>query len=121
MFGLFKSKPEAVPSAAAEPERYTGRPLLILMENYVLDCIGELTADMANSSGEAVRKVFGGGSDWKATLREKLQLESSLDDNMRHLWTRNQDIAKQNGVELHPVQFAKMIADTNFAHLIQKD
>jgi hypothetical protein len=49
-------------TADADPERYKGRPLLIILENYILD--------------------------------------------------------SANHTMLHPVQFAKMVADQNFAHLI---
>lgn len=121
MFGLFKGKksPPEVPNAEAEPDRYVGKPLLILLENYVLACIGELQPERHIQIGALVQKVFGGGEDWQLTLREQLQLGDSLDESLRNLWRRNQDIARQNNVTLHSVQFAKMIADTNFAHLIE--
>ena len=107
-----------IPSANVEPERYKGKPLLIILENYVLDCIGELQPDKQQEMQTIVEHIFGGGPDWKQTVRAALQLGEGLDENLRHLWVKNQEIAKVNNVVLQPVQFAKMIADQNFAHLI---
>jgi hypothetical protein len=51
-------------------------------------------------------------------MREQLQLAPTMDDALRGMWTRNQELARQHHQELHPIQFAKMVADENFAHLI---
>jgi hypothetical protein len=39
-----------LPSAEAEPERYKGRPLLVILENYILDCIGAISKMVRSSS-----------------------------------------------------------------------
>ena len=93
-----------IPNAEAEPERYQGRPLLIVLENYVLDCIGELEPEKQQIAVSVVQRVFGGGEDWKATVRSELELGASLDPHLRQLWARNQQIAKEAGQELHPVR-----------------
>lgn len=121
MFGLFKNKPREkapLPSVEAEPERYVGRPLLIVLENYVLDCIGALSPDRQALARSVVQRVWGGGDDWKATVRRQLHLESGMDEALRGMWSRNQELAKQHNQQLHPIQFAKMVIDQNFAHLI---
>jgi hypothetical protein len=123
VFGFSKKKPPPnthLPSAHAEPERYAGRPLLIVLENYVLDCIGELPPDRQALARSVVLRVWGGSEDWKATVRLQLQLELSMDEALRGMWSRNQEVAKQHNQELHGVQFAKMIVDENFAHLIDR-
>jgi hypothetical protein len=104
-----------LPSPNAEPERYAGRPLLLILENYILDVLGELGPEKRQSMGDVVRRVFGGGQDWKATIRRQLQLDHSIDADLAAMWKKNKEIAATNGVELLPVQFAKMIVDTNFA------
>lgn len=121
MFGLFKTKSKPVntiPSAEAEPARYKGRPLLILLENYVLACIGELPAGSSKNIAAVVQKTFGGDEDWMQTLREKLVLSAAIDESIRAMWSKNQAIADERKEQLHPVQFAKMAVDSNFAHLI---
>jgi hypothetical protein len=107
-----------LPSAETEPERYRGRPLLVVLENYILAAIGELPAERHAGVGTIVQRVFGGGDDWLQTVREQLQLGDSLDESLRQIWAKNQAIARQNAATLHPVQFAKMVADQNFAELI---
>ena len=108
-----------LPSPHAEPDRYRGRPLLIVLENYVLAAIGVLPKDADQRLAQLVKSVFGGDDDWKKTVRQQLQLSDAIDDSFRELWDRNQAVARQDGLELTPVQFAKMVVDTNFAELIE--
>ena len=103
-----------------QKDRYAGRPLLILLENYVLSCIGELPADKEAGLLSVTQRVYGGGDDWKATLRATLQLGDSLDESLRRMWATNQKRAAEAGVTLTAEDFARMIVDQNFAHLIQK-
>ena len=107
-----------LPSPEVEPERYKCRPLLVVLEKYVLAAIGELPPDRQSGVAAIVQKVFGGAADWMSTVRKQLELGESLDDSLRQMWSKNQDTAKRNGVQLHPVQFAKMVVDENFAELI---
>ena len=109
-----------VPSASLEPDRYKGRPLLLILDNYVLDCIGELPPDQQKGVGSLVQQVWGGTADWKKTVRSILSLTKVMDENIRQLWETNQQIAKENNETLHPVQFAKMLVDENFLHLIEQ-
>jgi len=115
--GWFNKKPTESSQPAAY--RYAGKPLLILLENYVLDCIGRLPPAKASGLITIVQRVYGGGDDWKATLRGVLHLESSIDESFRGMWKRNQEIAQQNKVTLLPEEFAKMVIDQNFAQLIK--
>jgi hypothetical protein len=104
-----------IPSADAEPERYQGRPLVLVLESYVLDCIGALTPDRSEQVGDVVRQAFGGDDDWKQTIRRQLRIADTLDESLRAMWARNQEIARENAYDLHPIQFAKMVVDKNFA------
>ena len=99
--------------------RYAGRPLLILLENYVLSCIGQLPANKESGVVIAVQRVWGGGPDWKATMRSTLQLGESIDDSLRKMWATNQQRAKQSNVALSPEEFARMVVDENFSRLIE--
>lgn len=102
----------------ANASRYAGKPLLILLENYVLDCIGHLPAEKESTLISAVQRMWGGDSNWKATMRNTLQLDESIDDSLRKMWKTNLDRAKQANASLTPEDFARMIVDENFAHLI---
>lgn len=107
-----------IPSAEAEPDRYQGKPLLIVLENYILDCIGALQPERQELIRGVVQRSFGGGDDWKQTIRSTLQMDAGLDQQLQEMWQQNREAAEANGLELHPIQFAKMVADQNFAHLI---
>jgi hypothetical protein len=107
-----------VQPAPPDSDRYRGKPLLILLENYVLDCIGCLPKDKEPTIASLVQRVYGGRDDWKATLRSTLHLGDSLDKNLRQMWARNQDLARQANETLLPEDFARMVVDQNFSSLI---
>jgi hypothetical protein len=92
--------------------------LLVVLENCMLAAIAELSDRRKARIAEVVQRGFGGDSDWMATVRERLHIEDSLDEALRAMWTKNQGIAHANGTTLHPIQFAKMVADQNWAGLI---
>jgi hypothetical protein len=106
----------AVPHA--DPARYQGRPLVIVLENYILDCIGKLPPESSVELARLMQQGLGGGADWKQTIRDMLQLDAKLDQELRDLWTRNEALAREQGQELHPVQFARMVVDENFAAVV---
>jgi hypothetical protein len=105
--GWFSKKKEQ--SSPLNSDRYKGKPLLILLENYVLDCIGCLPKEKVPTITCMIQRVYGGGKDWKATLRSTLRLDDSLDENLRQMWVRNQDLAKQANQPLPPEDFARII------------
>jgi hypothetical protein len=109
-----------VPTANVEPERYKGRPLLVILEQYILHCIGEGKAKDDPNMVHIVQRVWGGGNDWPQTTREALHFPPRLDDAIRVLWVRNQEVARRNKDTFHPVQFAKMYVDAHFAGLLEK-
>jgi len=85
MFDWIKRKtPEpALPSPRAEPDRYKGRPLLIILENYVLSCIGHLTAEEepewlrpCNASGKA--QTIGSKPFARSSTLETLSIRTSV-------------------------------------------
>ena len=101
-------------------DRYRARPLIALLDSYVMSVIGYLDAEKEKVALDAARTAFGGGDDWRGTVRATLQLDSSLDTNIRQLWTTNQDIAKRESVILAPEDFAMMLVDENSAHLVDR-
>lgn len=113
-FSRKKSEPQA-----AGDDRYAGKPLLILLENYVLDCIGQFPEDKRAAMVAVTTRVFGGDDDWKSTVRTTLQLGESLDEHLRQMWVTNQQIAAQTGQTLSPTDFARMVVDKNFSSLIE--
>lgn len=118
LFDFFRPRREpAKPAyATALGGRYEGRPLLILLENYVLAAIGHLPPDKDKLNASITQRIFGGGDNWRATLRDVLHLEASPDEEMRDLWTT----AQSQTPTPNPVDFARRMVDENFAHLIER-
>jgi hypothetical protein len=104
----------ALPTDGPEPDRYRGRPLLILLENYVLAAISVIDPETHRTLTAAVQRVYGGGDDWWATLRSVLQLPDRFDGDIREMWDKNKDLAHIDGKLITPVQFAKLFVDSNF-------
>lgn len=91
--------------------------MLALLENYVLDVLGEIDDEKRASLLAIVTRVYGGGKDWRIILRSQLHFAPSMDASIQRLWKENQSIAASRSETLHPIQFAKMFADANFSHL----
>jgi hypothetical protein len=116
----WSQKPPSGPSARRPAEdRYAGKPLLLLLDSYVLDVIGALAPEQHPRLSELVQTAFGGGRDWKATLRETLQLDPETDAELRRLWQENQQRASGRAPALTAQEFARGVVDTNFAQMLQ--
>jgi hypothetical protein len=100
----------------ADIERYGTKPLLILVEAYVLDCIGELGSDRSALAGQMAARTFGGlpRPDWRTAVRANLGLPSGLDAEVRELWHKNLEEFGHQGLKADPVEFARAFADNNF-------
>jgi hypothetical protein len=91
----------------ALPERYQGRPLLLLVEAYALAVIGEQPAE----AEKLVRQVWGGGEDWRATVREQLAWEATIDQTIETNWSRYLRETGDRGIPPSPTEFAMAFAD----------
>ncbi|WP_166826152.1 hypothetical protein [Thalassoroseus pseudoceratinae] len=108
--------PDVWPSAEPDPQRYANRPLLILLENYILDTIGELDEPTERQVAQAVRTAFGGKKDWRTTFRNQLGLDEMIDVEIYELWEKFRD-EKADSAAVEPIQYAKFIADVSFADI----
>jgi hypothetical protein len=101
-------------------ERYDGRPLLILLENYVLACIGALSAESTTRIADLTRRAFGAppDADWMEVLRTQLDLGPGVCDSIRARWQTAAGILQEVGDPLDPIAFAQGFVDANFTPLI---
>lgn len=97
--------------------RYDGKPLLRLLELYVLRSIDKLLPeDQRTLEGIApkLQALYGGNGDWHEAVAAAVRMSAHMPAAIRDMWTRNVEIARINGVTLHPQNFAEMFVDENF-------
>jgi hypothetical protein len=98
--------------------RYVGKPLLRLLECYVLWAIDELPEKDASSLVSMTPKLqnlYRSDGQWQDIVAGTVGMDSEMPERLKVLWARNVEIARQNGAELTPQQFAEMVVDDNFA------
>jgi hypothetical protein len=96
-----------------ELPRYRQDPIYFFFESYILDVIGHLPRERSEGvQSMPLHQIFKTKStEWRSVLRETLHLSQTVDVAILDLWYRNQDIAKAQGVEFTPEQFAMDFAD----------
>ncbi len=94
--------------------RYAGRPLLRLLDSYVLALTGNLDPDTEAKVARVVDAMFGGGPDWKATLRTAVNLPADMDSRIEDLWR-----SQPKGFD--PYAFTVAVSDENFLPLIDPE
>lgn len=102
----------------ASNPRYDGKPLVRLLELYVLRAINELPPTERESlekMAPKLRTIFGGNGEWHETIASAVHMPADMPVTIREMWTKNLEIARTSGVVLHPQAFAEMFVDQNFA------
>lgn len=98
--------------------RYDGKPLLRLIERYVLHATGELP-DTERAKVTAMEptlaRTYGVLGRWNAILEKVLDLPNEMPAMISKAWHRNVEIAQRNGQSLAAQRFAEMFVDANFA------
>jgi hypothetical protein len=101
-----------------ETGRYDGKPLLRLLELYILWAIEELPqSDRQTVEGIApkLQLLYGGHGEWHDAIASALRMSPEMPEIIRRMWGKNLEIAREKGVSLPPHKFAEMFADQNFA------
>jgi hypothetical protein len=62
-----------------------------------------------------LRAIYGGNGEWHEAVAAAIHMPSNMPAAIRHTWARNLEIARANGVVLHPQMFAEMFVDENLA------
>jgi hypothetical protein len=99
-------------------QRYSGKPLLRLLECYVLRAIEELPDDEAQvltNMTPKLREVYGADGEWPEIIAATVALPPEATSAIRGMWERNQKIAIDNNLSLSAQEFAEMFVDENLA------
>ena len=102
LFVISCSKPTEVPDASAAPKppepvvapkpqvdldaRYHDKPMLAVLEDYALAAIGQLPKGQELLLAPKVIHAFGGGDDWRATVRTTMKWPSNIDERIQYDW-----------------------------------
>jgi hypothetical protein len=104
--------------------RYAGRPLLRLLECYVLRAIGHLKpGDEARLEAitPSLQQVYGGSGQWFEILEHVMGFEPEMTGRIKLIWFKNQAIARERSEVLGADGFARMFVDANFASSVGSD
>jgi hypothetical protein len=97
--------------------RYTGKPMIRLLECYVLWAIGSLEQkelETLNQMEPKLRQVFNQEGDWREIISRVMSLPANMPEMIRTKWSENLEIAKQHSQTLIPQHFAELFVDSNF-------
>lgn len=98
--------------------RYAGKPLLRVLECYVLWAIGELPeSEEAKLRGmePSLRQALKQQGGWREVIEKTMELPANMPELIRATWQKNQAIAQQQRLALSAQQFAEMFVDSNLA------
>lgn len=98
-------------------ERYAGKPLLLLLELYVLWAIDELPEKsvlLVQQMTPYLQSAYKMSGTWQEIISAVMEFPESLPGALRKLWAENCSIAEEHRTRLDPQIFAEMVADRNF-------
>ena len=98
--------------------RHDGKPLLRLLELYVLRAIDELPQGEQQTLeriSPKLQSIYGGNGKWYDAVAVAVHMPPDMPFAIRNMWVRNLELARVNGTTLLPQVFAEMFVDENFA------
>ena len=97
--------------------RYEGKPLLRLLECYVLWCIGELSEDdraaMERMTPD-LQRVYQRTGTWQAIVAAVMEFPADMPEGVRAVWKTARTAGASMNVPIPAETFARMFVDRNF-------
>ena len=100
-----------------DPARYAGKPLLRLLECYVLHAAGALRKadeERLTLMAPKLREVYKATGSWDEIIASVMQFPPTMPELVKASWARNSDLARRNQEHLEPEDFAEMFVEANF-------
>lgn len=97
--------------------RYDGKPLLRLLECYVLAAIGELQqqdVETLTALQPKLSSVYGVEGDWQGIISSVMKFPSEMPELIRQVWRKNEENTRQRGLMIDAQKFAEQFVDENF-------
>ncbi len=98
--------------------RYEKKPLLRLLECYVLKSIDQLSkfdTDNLASMEPKLSEVYGKSGTWNEIIEAEMGFPAEMPAMIAGVWEKNRILAREKNVDLDPQKFAEMFVDNNFA------
>jgi hypothetical protein len=105
------------PDQPAIPDRYKDRPLLRLLDCYILDVIGELPQqqkDVLEKLEPRLREVFGSAGQWREIVEEQMGFLPSVPLGIETVWASFQENEQRLGRKPSPSEFVREFVTQNF-------
>ena len=99
-------------------DRYEGKPLLRLLECYVLDAIDQLDDRERDTLQRMVPKLatlYKRNGTWSEIIRDEMNFPDSLPAIIREIWNINLARMHSSGIGINPNYFAMTFVDENFS------
>ena len=100
--------------------RYAGKPFLRLLDRYVLDAIVQLTDEQRQGFlriEQKLKAVYNVSGSWQEIVRIQMDLPDTFRSAIRKLWDGYLYAANNQGVSVHPHEFAERFVDENFPEI----
>ncbi|HKQ11641.1 MAG TPA: hypothetical protein VJS85_10650 [Rhizomicrobium sp.] len=98
-------------------DRYQGKPLLRLLELYILKALDELPAmeqETLTRLAPKLQAIYGGNGQWHEAIEAAVRMPADMPQSIRGMWEKNLEIARANNVPaLSAQKFAEMFVDEN--------
>lgn len=98
-------------------DRYQGKPLLRLLELYILNALNELPPpeqETLNRLAPKLQALYGGKGHWHEAIEAAVRMPADMPQVIRDMWAKNLEIARANNVPaLSAQKFAEMFVDEN--------
>lgn len=97
--------------------RYEGKPLLRLLDLYVLkaiDMLDQSTEQELRAIEPKLSSIYSSEGTWDQILSNTMGFPSEMPSLIREVWKRNQSLAVEKGAAITPQQFAENFVDRNF-------
>lgn len=91
--------------------RYRDKPMLAVIEGYALAAIGQLPTAQEALIASKVTSAFGGGNDWRATVRKTMRWPDNLDERIQFDWRVFSEKTTKTGTAPDSRAFARAFAD----------
>jgi hypothetical protein len=96
--------------------RYENKPLLRLLECYVLWAIkelGEKEAQILDEMTPKLKTIYQKQGDWREIISSVMALPADLPTKIQAMWEKNKRIGEGHSVTLEAQKFAEMFVDQN--------